>query len=409
MRVLLVSSNVGKSPEDVMYSFVFDEAYRLARRDLEIHVVRASFTDEDGEYSFGMYFYGLGHRKLRPEALYMLLRNTIQYSFRTLIRNPEAIYFENLYAWRALGVAERIKPDLIHAHFAYPEGFVGCAVKKRISVPLVVTVHGYDILTEPSAGYGIRLKRSYDELVRKVLECTDAVICNSRALYDEVAKIVKESSKIHLIYNATDLKRFIPMDRGEARAKLGLPKDKFIVFTVRHHEPKYGIEYLIRATPFVLSRSKDVLFVIGGDGSLRKYHENLVRMLDTSKYVVFVGRIPQSLLPLYYTASDVVVVPSLQEAWGLIATEAMASGKPVIASAVGGLREQVIDGFNGFLVPPRDPRAIADRILYFLENPSEIERMGLNGRRLAEERFDIEKRIDSIVELYNSLIQGMRL
>jgi len=109
-------------------------------------------------------------------------------------------------------------------------------------------------------------------------------------------------------------------------------------------------------------------------------------------------------MPYYYASSDIVVVPSLQESWGLIATEAMASGRPVIASSVGGLREQVVDGFNGFLVPPRDPRAIADRILYFLENPSEVERMGLNGRRLAEERFDVEKRVNKIIELYDSLI-----
>jgi len=79
-------------------------------------------------------------------------------------------------------------------------------------------------------------------------------------------------------------------------------------------------------------------------------------------------------MPYYYASSDIVLVPSLQESWGLIATEAMASAWPVIASNVGGLREQVIDGFNGFLVPPKSPKAIADRILYFLENPSEVER-----------------------------------
>jgi len=404
MRVILVASRVGKSPEDVAYSFVFDEAYRLAKRGLEIHVARGYFTDESGESSFNMYFYGLGHKKPRLEVLYAFLRNLKEHPLKALIRSPKAIYFENLYAWRVLSIANVIKPDLIHAHFTYPEGFVGCIVKKKIGVPLVVTVHGHDVLTEPSVSYGVRLRKSYDELVRKVLECADAVICNSRALHDEVAKILKESSKIYLIHNATDLKRFIPMDKDEARAKLDLPRDKFIVFTVRHHEPKYGIEYLIRAVPFVLSRSKDVLFVIGGDGSLRKYHENLARMLGVSEYVVFPGRISRSLIPLYYAASDVVLVPSLQEAWGLVATEAMASGRPVIASAVGGLKEQIIDGFNGFLVPPRDPKAIAEKILYFLENASEIERMGMNGRKLAEERFDIEKRIDKIIELYSSLI-----
>jgi glycosyltransferase involved in cell wall biosynthesis len=120
---------------------------------------------------------------------------------------------------------------------------------------------------------------------------------------------------------------------------------------------------------------------------------------------LFTGRIPQEELPVYYGASDVVVVPSLQEAWGLVATEAMACGKPVVASRVGGLPDQVIDGYNGFLVPPMDSKALADRILYFLENPSEAKRIGLNGRRLAEELFDIEKRVDKIVKLYKELVE----
>jgi glycosyltransferase involved in cell wall biosynthesis len=84
----------------------------------------------------------------------------------------------------------------------------------------------------------------------------------------------------------------------------------------------------------------------------------------------------------------------------------MACGKPVVASRVGGLPDQIIDGYNGFLVPPRDPKALADRILYLLENPSEARRMGLNGRKLAVERFDIEKRVDKIVKLYQELVNG---
>jgi len=274
---------------------------------------------------------------------------------------------------------------------------------------LVLTVHGYDILTEPSVGYGIRLKRRYDTLVRKVLNCADTVICNSRALYDEVLKIINDKNKLRLVYHGVDLKLFAPREKGEARIKLGLPIDKYIIFTAKHHYPQYGIEYLIKSIPGILSKTKDLLFIIGGDGPLKSFHEELAKSLGVSNYVVFMGQIPRGLMPYYYAASDIVVVPSLQESWGLIATEAMASGRPVIASSVGGLKEQVIDGINGFLVPPRDPRAIADRILYFLENPSEIKRLGLNGRRLAEERFDIEKRIDRIIELYDSLIRSMRL
>jgi len=404
MKVLIIASNINKSPEDVSYSFVFDEAYRLAKRGLEIRIIRSSFTNDDSEFSFNLYFYGLGYKRLRLNALYMIMRNIREYSIYSFIRSPKAIYFENLYAWRTLNIASRVKPDIIHAHFAYPEGFVGCSVKKKTGIPFVVTVHGYDILTEPSVGYGIRLKKSYDVLVRKVLNCADVVICNSRALYDESLKLVNDAGKLKLIYHGVDLRLFYPREKGEARVKLGLPLDKYIVFTAKHHQPQYGIEYLIKSIPEIVSKTKDVLFVIGGDGPLKSFYEELARSLGVSNYVVFVGQIPRGLMPYYYAASDIVVVPSLQESWGLVATEAMASGRPVIASSVGGLKEQVIDGINGFLAPPRDPRGIAEKILYFLENPPEIERMGLNGRRLAEEKFDIEKRIDRIIEIYSSLI-----
>jgi len=275
MRIILVSSSIGKSPEDVIYSFVFDEAYRLARRGLEIHVARGSFTDEWEESSFSMYFYGLGHRKLRLEALYTLLRNIRKYPPKALIRGPKAIYFENLYAWRVLSAANMIKPDLIHAHFAYPEGFVGYIVKKTVNIPLVVTLHGYDVLTEPSVGYGIRLKRGYDTLVRKVLNYSDVVICNSRALYDEALKIVNNADKLKLIYHGVDLKLFTPREKDEARVKLGLPPDKYIVFTAKHHHPQYGIEYLIKSIPEILSKTKDALFIIGGDGPLNRFTKSL--------------------------------------------------------------------------------------------------------------------------------------
>ena len=205
--------------------------------------------------------------------------------------------------------------------------------------------------------------------------------------------------------NGVDLKRFNPnIDGSCIRRKLDV-ENKFIVFTVRHHEPKYGIEYLIRAASLVLKEKKDVVFIIGGDGSLRPYYEELASKLGVRNRIVFTGRIPQAELPYYYAASDVVVVPSLQEAWGLVVTEAMASGKPVIGTRVGGIVDQIIDGYNGFLVPPRDPRAIAEKILWLIENPDEIKRIGMNGRKLAEEKFDIEKRVDRIVELYKELLR----
>jgi glycosyltransferase involved in cell wall biosynthesis len=316
---------------------------------------------------------------------------------------------EITYSGHIIDLMKKLSPNILHAHFAYPEGWVARLAVRSLKrkIPFVVTLHGYDILTEPHSGYGIRLNKRYDLLVRKLLEEADAVIVASKAVYEEAEKIMNGSDKLHLIHNGVDLQKFNPSIDGTEVKKLYNAEDKNVIFTLRHHEPKYGIAYLILAAKIVIKHKRDTIFIIGGDGSLRNYHMKLAKQLGIGDHVFFPGRIFQEEVPKYYAASDVVAVPSLQEAWGLVATEAMACGKPVVATKVGGLPDQVIEGFNGFLVQPRDPKALADRIIYLLENPSEARRMGLNGRRLAEDKFDIERRVDKILELYRMLIEDV--
>jgi glycosyltransferase involved in cell wall biosynthesis len=407
-RVCIIASSIGKSPSEIPQSFVFDEAFRLSRKGLDIHIVTSRLEHEIASY--GMKFHGI-MRRPESRALHFLVRNLIEYPFISLSRNLSRIYLESLYALSVSRVIEKYDVDLIHAHFAYPEGFVGVLAREKIKRPLIVTIHGYDLLTEPSIGYGLRLHKHYDLIIRSVLKKADAIILASKALYREASRILSnnEIGKIHLIPNGVDVNKFNPSIDGSEIKRLYKAEGKYIVFTARYHRPVYGIAYLIMAAKLVISKRKDVVFIIGGDGPLLNYHKELAGKLVVKDYIVFTGAIPRDIIPKYYAASDIVVVPSLQESWGLVATEAMACGKPVIASNVGGLPDQIIDGFNGFLVPPRSPKTIADKILYLLENPSEARRIGRNGRMLAEEKYDIEKRVDKIIEIYKKLLENKKL
>jgi len=378
-------------PSDLRYRHLFSYIKNLSENiPPKIHVHIAPYVDLRTFLSF--------------------LRFLRFYPSHALARNPLLVYSEIRRARNSLNIVRLHNINIIHSHFAYQEGFVGYLSKNSLKrKKLIVTLHGNDILTEPSVGYGIRLDKRYDIIVKKVLEIADAIIVASKAVFNEVVKLSNKSvDKIYLIPNGVDINKFNPNVKASViRDKLHI-EDKFVVFTARHHRPVYGIEFLIKAIPFVLKERKDVVFVIGGDGPLRSYHDELAFKLGIRDKVVFTGHVPFNEMPLYYATSDVVVVPSLQEAWGLIVTEAMACGKPVIGTRVGGIVDQVIDGFNGFLVPPRDHEAIAKKILYLLENPSEMKRMGLNGRRLAEERFNIEKRIDKIVKIYKKLVENKK-
>jgi len=318
------------------------------------------------------------------------------------MRRPKLIFFENLYALNVARIIEKHDIDLIHAHFAYPEGFIGLIAKEE-DKPLAVTLHGYDVLTEQSVGYGVRLSKRLDSMVTKVIRNADAVICNSSATYKEAFKIRGNRKGLCLIYVSVDVNRFRPDLVGKTvRERLGINGD-YIIFTLRNHEPKYGIEYLIKAVPLVIEKRRDAKFIIGGDGSLRKHHEELARTLGVKDYIIFTGKIERDEVPYYNAASDIVVVPSLQEAFGLVVSEAMACSKPVIGTNVGGIPEQIVDGVNGFLVETRDPKGIAEKILLLLEDEKLRSNMGKEGRKIVEKKFNIDKNIEKIISLYKSL------
>jgi glycosyltransferase involved in cell wall biosynthesis len=401
LSVCIISSSVGKTPEDVPFSFVFDEAYRLAQRGVEIHVVRSKI--EKDSISYGIYYHGIG-RKYDFRVLKFLAKNITCYPPISLVRKPTALYWENLYASNVVKVVEKNDLNLIHAHFAYPEGLVGLLAKRRTGKPLVVTIHGYDILTEPDVNFGLRLSKKYDILIKYVIGKADAIIVNSRAVYSEALKCGASKEKLHLIPLGVDLERFNPsINSSELKKKLQI-ENKHIVFTLKAHEPRYRIEDVIRAASFVLKQRKDVVFLIGGQGSLKPYHENLACTLGISNNIIFLGKISPKELPLFYSVCDIFVNPALGEGFGIVTAEAMAAGKPVIAVKRYGSMDLVSDHVNGFLVNPMDPKQIAKKILWLIEHPDEAKRMGMNGRRIVEEKFDVEKRIDRIIEVYERII-----
>lgn len=129
LSVAIISGAVGKSPEDITYSFVFDEAYRLAQREIEVHVIRSKI--EEKFTSYGIRFHGI-EKKIDIQAVNLFLRNIIDYPLIFLLRKPTSIYWKNLYASNVSKVTEKNNIDLIHAHFAYPEGLVGLLTKRKI-------------------------------------------------------------------------------------------------------------------------------------------------------------------------------------------------------------------------------------------------------------------------------------
>ena len=182
-----------------------------------------------------------------------------------------------------------------------------------------------------------------------------------------------DAGKVSIIPPGVDLRRFRPIDKKEAKRCVGIPCGDFNIMFAGRIEPLKGIDTLIRAMALLKERYPAVVentcvAIIGGDPWADSPDAEMARLqalrqdLGIHDVVVFLGAKDQNVLPCYYAAAEMVVMPSHYESFGMVALEAMAMGRPVIASEVGGLAFLVQDGLTGYHVPSRDPEALAERL-----------------------------------------------
>jgi glycosyltransferase involved in cell wall biosynthesis len=398
VKALVVSS---------LHSFIFDEILGLSKKGVEIHVAKEVMSVMDGRRRNlamrGVHLHNF-HRKISP-SLVSIGAKCISELPPTAFLHPRPIVSTVPRSWFVTKLVKMYQIDVIHAHWAVPEGFAGLIAKLETKKPLVVTLHGADILTERSIGYGVRLRFGFDAMLKKVLKNADVVIAASTATAKETLKVQPYLKKLVLIPNGVDLNRFnMNIDGRYIRDELGIGEES-IVFTLRHHVPKNGIEYLIKAAYLAIRDNPHLVFIIGGNGPLRRRHERLARELGIARNVFFTGYIPPNEVPYYYAASNLFVIPSVIEAFGIATVEAMGCGKPVIGTNVGGIPDIIDNGINGYLVKPKDPKSLADKIAFLIGNPCLMKKMGKEGRRIAEENFDMEKRIDKVLTVYSELVE----
>jgi glycosyltransferase involved in cell wall biosynthesis len=214
------------------------------------------------------------------------------------------------------------------------------------------------------------------------------------------------SEKISLIYFGIDTRKFTPGQKSETlRTKLGI-YDSPVVVSLRNLEPLYDVESLIRSVPLVLKEVPESKFVIAGKGSEENRLRELVKSLGVSDSVRFVGFIPNDELPQYLTTMDVYVSTSLSDA-GIAAStaEAMACGLPVMVTDVADNRKWVEDGVNGFVVPIKDPKSLAEKIICLFKNENIRKKFGKINRKIIEERNDYYKEMEKMEDVYKELVK----
>ncbi len=313
-------------------------------------------------------------------------------------------------------VRNGVRYDVVHAHY-WLSGWVAHLLKRYWETPFIqmfhTTAHMKNAVS-PTAQHETTLRA---QIEKRLVELADSVIA---ANPDERADLVwrqhTHSNKVCTIPPGVDVELFRPMDRQQSRSLLGLSQDDRIVLFIGRIDPIKGIDTLIEAMGLLDedSLANTTLVLVGGDldesglpvGPLARVVED-ARQAGIADHCRFVGSQPQDRLPLFYSASDVVVVPSRYESFGLVAVEAMACGRPVIASHVGGLTFTVLDEQTGLLVPHGDGSALAAAMVRLLGDSSLRELMGFEGHQEAQ-RFSWESVAQSVLHLYQRLSAGHR-
>ncbi len=292
--------------------------------------------------------------------------------------------------------------DIVHTNLIRAD-VIGRYAAKKAGVPVIVsTEHG--IHTWRVKGKLIASLVKY--LYRHTVKFTDSIIAVSEYVKQRLIEHGVPPDKVTRIYNGIDLEKFTPVSqeqREEFQRYLSDEKIYHIVGGVGNLVTLKGHSYFIQAIPKILQKHPHSLFVIVGEGPLHSKLVTDVNRLGLEHRVRFLGRL-STITAQLISSFDVLVQPSLTESFGLAVAEALACRVPVVATHVGGVPEIVKDGEHGFLVEPRNPDAIAEKVTWLLDHKEEAMRIAEKGREHVAAHFDINTTVEQYYNLYQHLL-----
>jgi teichuronic acid biosynthesis glycosyltransferase TuaC len=297
------------------------------------------------------------------------------------VRHPRTWFVPRLGhgTWGPLYVASlapllpgyRGRVDVVLASWAYPDGFAGVVAGKFLGVPAVVKLHGSDVNVNAKMP-GPRRQLAW------ALPRAARVVAVSQPLADEVAALGVRRDRIVVVRNGVDSELFHPRDRSAARRTLGLPAGVPIALYVGNLKASKGVLDLLAAFAIVRGQRPDARLVIVGGGD---EHAAVAAAAARDPHVIAVGAQDLSAIPDYLAACDVLTLASWAEGTPNVVLEALASGRRVVATAVGGIPDLVDDPILGELVPARQPPQLAAALVRALDQPYDPDAVAARGAR----------------------------
>lgn len=306
---------------------------------------------------------------------------------------------------KLVSIVKKESIDIIHTHTALPGMIISRIAGKLTNTSVITHEHGlFPINSKPLIGkYQIWLNKF-------TAKFDDKSIAVSHYTKEKLIERGMSPNKICVIYNGIempDLKNNKNNLKKNCYEKLDLPTNIFLVGLIGRIDKMKGQEVLIKAIPHVIKKNPSAYFLIIGEdfkgGNYIQELKNIVEKLGINKYIEFAGY-RDDVIDLM-NSFDLFVLPSFGEGLPVVILEAMAAGKPVIATSVGGNSEVVLDGETGTIIPPEDPEALTKAVIYHLENPEISKEMGRKGYDRVKENFTKKQMVEKTFQIYEEVLQ----
>ena len=293
----------------------------------------------------------------------------------------------------------KVKPDVVHAHFAFSSGFLAVLTKPIHKAPVIITSHGEDIDLDREIGYGMRRNKIKSILIRFALKNCDKHVLVSNSMSESAKEAGSNEERIQTIYNMfmhTDVE-ITERDIENVKSKYGIPIGKRIILSLSRLNREKGLKYLVGAMENILKKHTDAFLVIAGDGEERQELEGLVREKCLESKAIFTGIVEGNDKLSLIKGCDIFVLPSLRETFGIALFDPMYYSKPIVASDVGGIPELL--GGSNTLVRKEDPVALSKAIVKLLSSATQA---GQNGHDRLKYFYP-----DVIVEQYEKVYRSL--
>jgi len=294
-------------------------------------------------------------------------------------------------------VAQREELDLIHAHYAIPHAVCAFLAKQMVSpnLKIVTTLHGTDITV-------LGEDASLTELIKFAIEKSDCVTAVSDALIEQTNQLISPDKDICTVYNFIDEREYYRKDVGNLKQDYGILEDEKVIIHVSNFRQVKRVQDVVHAFKRIHERVPSKLLLVGDGPDMRNVSQ-LVKELELEDAVLFLGK--QDNVAELYSISDLKLLFSEKESFGLVLLEAMACGVPCIGTRIGGIPEVIEDGVTGYICELGDVETAADKAVQLLSNQQLHQQISRGALQAVNQKFHSTEIVNQYEQLYYNLVQ----